>query len=200
MKQEVGFVGYECEDIVFYLARMLSFLGKTTAVLDRTEHRSVIGICGNAGKSANILISESLDEILESECSVILKVFGYQPLWEEIQECKDVFLVTDGSSFWTKLLAKVQIGYKSCHMIIRDMVSMNYSEKYLVFLSEQNIGDCFLLFLDKSDTKNRYSLGIEKNTPLRYLSEDMKELLQELVLRIDMSINQKQLYVAQKKA
>ena len=64
MKQEVGFVGYECGDIVFYLARMLSFLGKRTAVLDRTEHRSVLGICGNAGKSANILISESLDEIL----------------------------------------------------------------------------------------------------------------------------------------
>lgn len=200
MKLEVGFVGYECGDIVFYLAKMLSFLGKKTAILDRTEHRSVLGICGDAGEAANILISESLDEILESECNVILKVFGYQPLWEEIQECRDVFLVTDGGPFWTKRLAEVQICYKSCYMIVRDMVSMKYSEKYLTFLSGQRIGACFLLFPDERDIKSRYGIGLEKRTPLRHLSESMKGLLRELVSHIDTSVNQKQLCMVQKKA
>lgn len=200
MKLEVGFVGYECGDIVFYLARMLSFLGKKTAILDRTEYRSVLGICGKAGEVANILISESLDEVLETECSVILKVFGYQPFWEEIQECRDVFLVTDGGAFWTKLLAGVQMDHKSCYMIIRNMVSMKYTENYLVFLSEQEIRDCFLLFLDERDIKSRYGLGVEKNIPLRHLSEGMRELLRELTLHIDASVKRKQLCLAQKKA
>lgn len=200
MKREVGFVGYECGDIAFYLAKMLSFLGKKTAILDRTEHRSVLGICREAGETAGILISESFDEILESECSIILKVFGYQPFWEEIQECRDVFLVTDGSIFWTKRLAEVQLDHKGCHMIVRDMVSMKYTEKYLMFLSEQKIEDCFALFLDERDIKSRYSLGAEKNIFLRHLSEGMKELLRELVLHVDVSIKQKQLCMAQKKA
>lgn len=200
MKLIVGFVGCECGDIVFYLAKMLSFLGKKTAILDRTERRSVFGICEAARESAGILISSSLDEVLESECSLVLKVFGYQPLWEEIQECKEVFLVTDGSVFWTRMLAEMQTVHRTCCMIIRDMVSMKYAEDYLMFLSGQEIEKCFLLFLDERDVKGRYSLGIEKNVPLRHLSEGMKKLLQELALHMDASIRRKQICLAQKKA
>ena len=37
MDNVIGFVGYECEDIVIYLAKILQALGKNIAVVDRTE-------------------------------------------------------------------------------------------------------------------------------------------------------------------
>lgn len=195
----VGFAGYECGDIALYLAKIFSFLGKRTAILDRTEQQSVIGICGFAEKYAGIRISTSLDEVLEAECDVILKVFGYQPLWEEIQECEEVFLVTDGSAFRAGLLAEVQNAHKGCCMIVRNMVSMKYTENYLVLLSGQEIERCFLLFLDERDIKGKYSLGTEKDVPLRQLSESMRELLLEMALYLDASFNRKQICLAQKR-
>ena len=199
MKLIVGFAGYECGDIVLYLAKILSFFGKKTAVLDRTEQRSVLGICGEKEEYAGIRLFASLDEVLESEYDVILKVFGYQPLWEEIRECKELFLVTEGSGFRARLLAGIQTANKSCCMIVRNMVAMKYTEDYLMFLAGQEIDHCFLLFLEERDIKNEYSLGVEKDVPLRQLSESMKELLSEIVLRLDNSIERKQIYLAQKR-
>ena len=38
MEKIIGFVGYECEDIAIYLARIMSEFGKRVAIIDRTEH------------------------------------------------------------------------------------------------------------------------------------------------------------------
>ena len=44
MEKLVGFVGYECEDIVLYLAKILTVLGKKVAVVDRTEQEMLLEV------------------------------------------------------------------------------------------------------------------------------------------------------------
>ena len=44
MEKIVGFVGYECEDIVLYMAKILNRLGKKIAIVDRTEQEMLMEI------------------------------------------------------------------------------------------------------------------------------------------------------------
>ncbi|MGN0506982.1 MAG: hypothetical protein ACI4FZ_10500 [Lachnospiraceae bacterium] len=200
MEMVAGFVGYECEDMVIYLARMFSALGKRTMILDLTEQGSVIGICGEVQEYAGISFSSCPAQGMEQDSDVILKVFGYQPRQEDLKECRKLFLVTDGSAFRARLLSKFTLWQGECCLIVRNMVSMRYGEAYLALLSEHQIERCFTVFADERDVKERCCLGMEKRRPLHRLSESMRELLRELVQYLDASVEERQLRLAQKKA
>ena len=200
MKVVAGFLGYECEDMVIYLARIFSFLGRKTMVLDRTEEKSVLGILGEAKENTDVCFSCFPDEGMMQDYDVILKVFGYQPQRKELEECRRLFLVTDGSAFRARLLSKFKLWQEECCMIIRNMVSMQYKETYLMLLSEQKIERCFTVFADERDVKGRCCLGIGKRISLHCLSESMIEQLRELVQYLDASVDVKQLRTALKKA
>ena len=42
MVKKTGFVGYESEDIVLYLARILTALDRKVAIVDRTEQEMLL--------------------------------------------------------------------------------------------------------------------------------------------------------------
>ena len=44
MEKLIGFVGYECEDIAIYMAKVLRMLGNNIAIVDRTEQELVCEI------------------------------------------------------------------------------------------------------------------------------------------------------------
>lgn len=200
MKIVAGFAGYECEDIVLYLAKIWTASGKKVVIFDWTEKQSVFGICGFLSPEP---VTEEYETILltkerEMEAEVLLMVFGDSKR-KEAKECQRLYLVTDETAFHAAQLAGFELGGQACGLLVRNVVPLKYGEAYLKLMTGQNIDRCYLLPPDERDMRERCLLSVDKKVSLKKLSGEMKELLCDIVCTLDSSITKKDVRKIQKK-
>ena len=61
MVKQIGVIGYECEDIIIYLAGIFTALGKKAAIVDRSEQEL---LCEILGIPAGVMVKKVLDRLI----------------------------------------------------------------------------------------------------------------------------------------
>jgi len=180
----IGFVGYECEDIVLYLAKLLTYLGKKAIIVDRTEQEmllEVLEIPTGTVREADISgVTVTTRGLGGESYDVIFYLFGYRLIHPKLYECSSLIMVTDGVPAHASLLRKIGHWDRKQHLIIRNLVPMKHTEQYLASLAEHGENYSELPF-DEKDFRMKYSLGAYADCKIRQLSKGMKDTLVTLV-------------------
>ena len=183
MERVVGFVGYECEDFVWYLAKILSQLGKRIAIIDRTEQEMLLEIMDIQKSRGKEERDGELDgiritgqSICHEEYDSVFYLFGYRIIHPKLYECEALVMVTDGVPAHASLLAKIGNWNRKQYLIIRNLIPMKHSEQYLAILADKEKKYCEIPF-DEKDIRMKYSLGSYENGIVKRLSAGMKRAL-----------------------
>lgn len=183
MEHVVGFAGYECEDIVVYLARMINAFGKKVAIVDRTEQEMLIEVLGiekhgeeaaREGFVSGIWITSQGANY--EEYDVVFILFGYRLLHPKLYECQTLFMVTDGVPAHASLLRKIGQWERKQYLLIRNLVPMKHTEQYLAMLAEHEEEYCEIPY-DERDIRMRCSLSSYTRCAIKHLSEGMRRAL-----------------------
>ena len=183
MEKLVGFVGYECEDIVLYLSRILTSLGKKVAVIDRTEQEMLLEIL-EMGKEVHeedyygIKITDQ--GVNYEEYDIIFYLFGYRLIHPKLYECEALIMVTDGVPAHASLLRKIGNWERKQYLLIRNLVPMKHTEIYLTILADNENNYCEIPY-DENDIRMRYSLNSYSGGNVKLLSAGMKRALRILL-------------------
>jgi len=186
----IGFVGYECEDIVLYLAKILSYFGKKIAVIDRTEQELLLETLElqdervnteREGQFFGIWISNQGTG--KEEYDFIFYLFGYRLTHPKLYECGRLVMVTDGVPAHAALLKKVGEWDRKQYLVIRNLVPMKHSGQYLALLAENKQEYCEIPYSEK-DLRMKYCLGAYDGGSIKRLSEEMKAALVTLLVFI----------------
>lgn len=183
MDNVVGFVGYECEDIVVYLAKTIGALGKRVAIIDRTEQEMLLEVLGmknenektiREGEFSGVWITNQ--SLNYAEYDMVFLLFGYRLIHPKLYECQTLVMVTDGVPAHASLLRKIGHWERKQYLIIRNLVPMKHAEKYLAMLSDNETNFCEIPF-DERDIRMRYSLSSFSGCAIKRLSAGMKNAL-----------------------
>ncbi|MBO5354255.1 MAG: hypothetical protein J6A77_13260 [Lachnospiraceae bacterium] len=185
MVKKTGFVGYESEDIVLYLARILTALDRKVAIVDRTEQEmllELLGICQGKkngagereGEFAGIWITDQGSNL--EEFDHIFFLFGYRLLHPKLYECECLVMVTDGVPAHASLLRRLGKWERKQFLILRNLIPMKHTEQYLTLLAEEE-NNYYRLSYNEKDIRRRCSLGSAAGCGIRLLSAEMKQLL-----------------------
>lgn len=198
----VGFAGYESEDLVLYLARILTALEKKVAIVDRTEQELMLEIFRHR------LVSQGENSLKEieyegiwitsntmnyEEYDVVFLLFGYRLMHPKLYECSYLILVTDGMPAHASLLQKVGQWERNHCILIRNLVPMKHGEDYLTMLAAARDWSCFVIPLSEQDIRVHCSLGSEEHIKLKHLSAELREVLVQICCWFHPEWNQKQL-------
>ena len=199
MEKVVGFVGYECEDIVLYLAKMLSELGKKVAIIDRTEQEMLLEVLGMYGEKGNSTREGDFSGIWITDQGVnyeeydaVLLLFGYRLIHPKLYECGVLIMVTDGVPAHASLLRKIGHWDRKQYLVIRNLVPMKHTEQYLAMLADNEKDYCEIPY-DERDVRMRYGLGSFEDCSIKRLSSGMKLSLIALVKFLTSEYQEKQL-------
>ena len=183
MEKLVGFVGYECEDIVLYLARILTALGKKVAVVDRTEQEMLLEVLELKNEMKKELYADDFygiwvtdQGVSQEEYDIIFYLFGYRLIHPKLYECETLIMVTDGVPAHASLLRKIGDFWKKQYLVIRNLVPMKHTEQYLAILADNENSYCEIPY-DESDIRMRYSLSSYSKCAVKQLSTGMKRAL-----------------------
>lgn len=182
MEKLVGFVGYECEDIVLYMAKVLCYLGKRVAIVDRTEQEMLLEV---------LQIPRGKEEVREGNCygiwitgkgvpcnefDTVFYLFGYRLVHPKLYECEMLVMVTDGVPAHAALLRKIGNWNRKQYLLIRNLVPMKHTEHYLAALADNEENYCEIPY-DEKDIRVRCSLGSYEEVKIKTLSSGMKNAL-----------------------
>lgn len=205
MEHIVGFVGYECEDIVVYLARILGAFGKKVAIVDRTEQEMLIEVLGVQTKTQDAeregfvsgvwITSQGVNY---EEFDVIFLIFGYRLLHPKLYECETLIMVTDGVPAHASLLRKIGQWERKQYLLIRNIVPMKHTEHYLAMLADHEEEYCEIPY-DEQDIRMRCSLSSYAKCSIKQLSTGMKKALVVLARIIIPEYQERQLREVMKK-
>lgn len=191
----IGVVGYESEDIVLYLAKLLCALEKKVAIVDRTEQEMLIELLEvgteREGEYEGIWITSQGVE--KDKFDVIFFLFGYRLLHPKLYECEVLIMVTDGVPAHASLLRKLGQWERRQCLVIRNLVAMKYGEQYLKMLVGQMETSCFVIPYEEQDTRIRCCLGTDTEICIRKLSKEMKQIVVELLLWLFSEYTEKEL-------
>ncbi len=186
MENVVGFVGYECEDIVVYLAKIMVSLGKRVVIIDRTEQEMLLEVLEirngrekivREGDFSGIWITDQ--GVNYAEYDIIFILFGYRLIHPKLYECEALIMVTDGVPAHALLLRKIGKWERKQYLVIRNLVPMKHEEKYLAMLSDNETNYCEIPFEEK-DIRMRYSLSSFSECKIKRLSIGMRQALTSL--------------------
>ncbi len=184
MANIIGFVGYESEDIVLYLAKLLCSFEKEVAIVDRTEQEMLLELLEmkteQEGEYKGIWITSQGVE--KEKYDIVFLVFGYRLMHPKLYECEKLVMVTDGVPAHASLLRKVGQWERTQCYIIRNLVAMKHGEQYLKMLAGQLQTLCFVIPYAEQDIRMRCYLGVDTEIYIRKLSKEMKEMLVKLFL------------------
>lgn len=187
MDNVVGFLGYECEDIAIYLAKMLRVLGKNTVIVDRTEQELVCEMFEMSaeneknrkeGEYSGFTITNRT--VCYEEYDFVFYLFGYRLNHPKLYECGKMIMVTDGVPAHVTLLKQIEHWECKSYLIIRNLVSMKHTETYLASIVNKE-NDFFLIPLDERDVRTKCNLGPYTGCEIRRLSAGMKEVLLKMI-------------------
>lgn len=188
MENVIGFVGYECEDIVLYLAIILNRLGKKVAIIDRTEQELLLETLeiqdarvnlDKEGEFFGIWISNQGTG--QEAYDIVFYLFGYRLIHPKLYECESLVMVTDGVPAHASLLRKIGKWDRKQYLMIRNLVPMKHGGQYLALLAE-NEHNYYEIPYSEKDLRMKYSLGAYAGNMIKKLSEEMKEALAALVV------------------
>lgn len=183
MENIIGFVGYESEDIAIYLAKILQAFGRKVVITDKTEQEVLCemldlhtkeGESWKEGEYGGVLITNN--GVGTEEADVILYLFGYRLNHPKLYECETLIMVTDGVPAHASLLRK--IGHKGCkcYLLLRNMIPMRHTERYLSLLAGRENTDLIIPYDDR-DVRTRCSLSAYNGCQIKNLSSGMKRIL-----------------------
>lgn len=93
----IGFVGYESEDIVLYIAKILYAFEKRVAIVDRTEQEMLLELlevgAEREGEYEGIWITSQGVE--KERYDIVFLLFGYRLMHPKLYECESLVMVTD---------------------------------------------------------------------------------------------------------
>lgn len=185
--RKIGFVGYESEDIILYLAACLRKAGKRVAVEDKTEAGILLRMLEKASASGEetkwycgICVANSLSG--KEEYDYVFLLFGYRVQHPKLYECEYLIFVTDGMPAHAEVLHEVGQWERKQAMLIRNYTEAKHGSKYLELLVGQKQEQVFLLPWEERDMRKRYSLGQEEDITLSGLSGVMKNVIREMLL------------------
>ncbi len=183
MEKIVGFVGYECEDIVLYLAKILTQLGKKVAIIDRTEQEMLLEVLeihnrkGGSERCGNFSgICITGQSVCYEEYDSVFYLFGYRLIHPKLYECEALIMVTDGVPAHASLLSKIGNWDRKQYLLIRNLIPMKHTEQYLAILAEKENGFCEIPF-DEKDIRMKYCLSSYVDGMVKHLSVGMKRAL-----------------------
>lgn len=188
MENVIGFAGYECEDIVLYLAIILNRLGKKVAIIDRTEQELLLETLeiqdarvnlDKEGEFSGIWISNQGTG--QEAYDIVFYLFGYRLIHPKLYECESLVMVTDGVPAHASLLRKIGKWDRKQYLVIRNLVPMKHAGQYLALLAE-NEHNYYEIPYSEKDLRMKYSLGAYTGNMIKKLSEEMKEALAALVV------------------
>ncbi len=191
MSITVGFAGYECEDVLLYLAFCLMKSGKKVAIEDRTEHKILLGIME---AKDNVLKTGEWEETIyrgivltdaavrKEAYDVVFLDFGYRVLHPRLYECGHLILATDGLPVHAALLSKIGQWERRQYLLIRNFWESVHTQQYLELLTEQKTEKTICIPWEEKDEKIREHLGETGDIPIGRLSAQMKEAVRQLIL------------------
>lgn len=184
MANIIGFVGYESEDIVLYLAKVLYAFEKRVAIVDRTEQEMLLELLEvgveREGEYEGIWVTSQGVE--KEKYDIVFLLFGYRFMHPKLYECEFLIMVTDGVPAHASLLRKIGQWERVTCLIIRNLVEMKYGEQYLKILTGQTELTCFMIPYEEQDIRIKYCLGSDTEICIKKLSKEMKQTLIQLVL------------------
>lgn len=184
MANIIGFVGYESEDIVLYLAKILYAFEKRVAIVDRTEQEMLLELLEvgveREGEYEGIWVTSQGVE--KERYDIVFLLFGYRLMHPKLYECEALIMVTDGVPAHASLLRKIGQWERVTCLIIRNLVEMKYGEQYLKILTGQTELTCFMIPYEEQDIRIRYCIGSDTEICIKKLSKEMKQTLIQLVL------------------
>ena len=187
MEKLIGFVGYECEDIVLYLARIFRAVGKKVAVIDRTEQEMLLEVLELKKDGEKTECAEDYygiwitgQGVLREEFDFVFYLFGYRLIHPKLYECEALIMVTDGVPAHASLLRKIGNWDRQQYLIIRNIVPMKHTEHYLAVLADNEENYCEIPY-DENDIRMRYSLNSYSGGTVKQLSPGMKRALMIVV-------------------
>lgn len=205
MEKLVGFVGYECEDIVLYLARILNALGKRIAVIDRTEQEMLLEVLqlrkemeqeAREGDYYGIWVTDQ--GVSYEEYDMVFYLFGYRLIHPKLYECDALVMVTDGVPAHASLLRKIGNWDRKQYLLIRNLVPMKHTEHYLAILADNEDNYCEIPY-DENDIRMRYSLSSYSGGTVKQLSAGMKRALMILMHFLSVEYQERSIREAMKK-
>lgn len=205
MEHVVGFVGCECEDIVLYLARIMHALGKKTVIIDRTEQEMLLEILGADGQGEHTVREEPFYDVRVTnqgvsyeEYDLVFLVFGYRLNHPKLFECGKLVMITDGVPAHAALLKKLGCWERRQCLVIRNLVPMKHTEKYLAGLADSEEPYCEIP-QDERDIRIKCSLGSYECGMIKGLSPGMKQTLINLTGFLEPGYPEKQIRKVMKK-
>lgn len=205
MEKIVGVVGYESEDIVIYLAKLITALGKKVAVVDRTEQEMLLEILDlyeekehavREGEFFGIWVTDQ--GVDYEQYDVVFYLFGYRLIHPKLYECDSLIMVTDGVPAHASILRKIGTWERKQYLLIRNLVPMRHTEHYLAMLADTEKNYCELPY-DEQDIRLKYSLSSCAGCSVRGVSPGMKRVLEQLVFFLDSDIPRKKIRDVMKK-
>lgn len=188
MIEKIGFVGYECEDIIMYLANCLTEHGKRVVIEDRTEHGILLQMLEakyriEQGEEAEVVfngIPVTNAMIYSEEYDIVLIYFGYRLLHPKLYECNRLVLVTDALPAHALLLRKIEEWERKQILLVKDYTESKHGLHYLTLLTGQTVDSVLCLPWEERDKRIRNSLGTAENIRTEKLSAQMKEIIRQL--------------------
>lgn len=184
MANIIGFIGYESEDIVLYLAKILYAFEKRVAIVDRTEQEMLLELLEvgveREGEYEGIWVTSQGVE--KERYDIVFLLFGYRFMHPKLYECEFLIMVTDGVPAHASLLRKIGQWERTTCLVMRNLVEMKYGEQYLKILTGQTELTCFMIPYEEQDIRIKYCIGSDTEICIKKLSKEMKQTLIQLVL------------------
>ncbi|MBE5950017.1 MAG: hypothetical protein E7260_00335 [Lachnospiraceae bacterium] len=188
MADKIGFVGYEMEDMIFYLAYCIYECGKKVAIEDRTEHAMLLRFFDaeeeQIEKGAAEVICQGIyltnARVSEDEFDVICLAFGYRLQHPKLYECNKLVAVTDLLPAHACLLKKIGQWERTQVLVIRNCVPVKHRVDYIEKLTGVRTKNVLQIPWEAKDVRIRCSLGVGAHIRIRGLSDGMLEALEKL--------------------
>lgn len=189
MTEKIGFVGYESEDIVLFLAYCLKEQGKHVVIEDRSEQGILLRMLemgGNLihGEATEVFFQEILvtNAVAHSEdYDMVLMLFGYRLRHPKLYECNKLVLITDTLPAHAALLREIEEWERKQVLLVRNYAECKHGLRYLELLTGQRTEAVFCIPWEERDVRIRNSLGTAEHVRVERLSVQMRDTIYQLL-------------------
>lgn len=201
----IGFVGCYSHDVILMLAKVLSSADKKVLLCDRNM-RHTLGVsvpapCGISVRE-DIIAYDGMyytQRIISGEMlreyDVFLIDFGMQDIYGNIENCAEIFLVTDALPHHIRQLSGLELQKELVsQVLVRDVIhGVQSKEKELrEFLQRFPNREETFLPPDKRDVKNRYVCESLHEYQIKNASPELQEFIYKTAKRLCPEISQRE--------
>ena len=195
---EVGFIGCDSIDLMFYFARVFRATGRTVAVVSNTNQLSALctnilpeGLSEGKGYYKDILIVNDIEQNQKDISNQEVLIYQWEDRLYRKNEIGNGWLiliyVTDMFLCNAKSFTKLEL--PECvkeYLIIKNYVPMKYEADYLVHIMEKELEEIQIAMIpyDEMNEKTKCYLCMDKKHTLMNLSKEMKQAVLNILMDI----------------